>query len=523
MSKRPISARSQSADLSPMSFCGQKVSFVFSLLLPLVCASCAFADLRPIGIRTVPEKPWALLSDAESPVIIRFDSEMEKASVERAFQVYSQAGIAEGELSWEGRNLYFAPAIPWKAGIRYALKLSGTVAARDGRELPLSLDIPFYAISRSPLPYVKDFSPFDGASTGVSGSVLSGVSGYMMLELDFSHPMDSRSSEEALKFDIPGEKQFEWLDDCKTLRVSSDKPLNPWTVYKWSISEKALSREGAPLAKEFGGRFITDLERKFLEVVRVVPLLAGEPLPLSPAPAPGNKLWGSWTPASLNPEQGPGFGQGIGVEFNKAPDIDSLKTAFSFVPPLPGMVEVLSPVSAVFIPSKNLEPETVYSMRISGALKDSEGLKMGNDYSVVFKTDVPFLHVNSISFIHGEEKTAPGTGSLISVKVAPGGIIRYVIHFSLLFDPGKPAVREEAVFRITLRPFFPATLPPVSLRSAQWISSDRLLMEWEGPEGGLPGEAHFYRLFIPGGSGGLHNGLGSYFKEDFILFLEVEA
>ena len=352
--------------------------------------------------------------------------------------------------------------------------------------------------------------------------------------------MDNRSTEDALKLDIPGDKIFGWLDDHKTLCISSDKPLNPWIVYRWSISEKALSREGSPLAKEFSGRFVTDLDREFLKVVRVIPLMPPEPFPaISPSfSGTFNGLWGSWTPSGPNMEQGPGFRHGIGVEFNKPPDIDSLRRAFSFVPSLPGMVELLSPVSAVFISARDLEPETVYSMRISGALKDREGLKMGDDYTTVFETDIPFLRI--LSFSTGGESApgtwnparevyaAPGSGSLFRVSVNAGGIIQFVIHFSLLFDPANPMVREECAFRISLRPHFPATLPPVSLRTARWVSSDKLLMEWEGlvpsADPGIvnPGEAHYYKLLIPGGSGGVHNGRGSYLKEDFVLFLEAE-
>ena len=119
--------------------------------------------------------------------------------------------------------------------------------------------------------------------------------------------------------------------------------------------------------------------------------------------------------------------------------------------------------------------------------------------------------------------SAPGSGNSFSIPVNTGGIIQFIIGFSLSFDAA-PIVREECVFRISLRPLFPVTLPPVSLRTARWISSDKLLMEWEGPEPGLPaaGEPHFYRLFIPGGPGGVFNGLGSYLKEDFILYLEAE-
>jgi len=465
-------------------------------------------DLRPIGVSTVPKSPWALLPEAESPVIITFDTEMEKHMVERALQIYSPAGIADGELRWEGKSLFFIPSVPWKAGIRYGLKLSGNVIAQDGRELTLAIDIPFFAISRSPLPYLSSFFPPDGASVGVSE--------LNILELNFSHPMDSRSTEDALKLDLPGEKIFQWLDDFKTLRVSTDKALNPWAVYRWSVPEKALSREGAPLAKEFSGRFITDLDREFLKVVRVIPLMPPEGFP-----AVGDELWASWIPAALSLEQGPGAGFGIGVEFNKPPEIESLRRAFSFVPPLPGMVEILSPVSAVYIPTRDPEPETVYNLRISGALRDREGLRMGDDYTVSFKADIPYLGINSFSS-GGKVIAAPETGSSISVPVNTGGIIQFIIDFTLMFDAANPAVRGECVFRITLRPLFPATLPPISLRTARWISSDKLLMEWEGLEPGLSGVSHYYRLFIPGGPGGIHNGLGSYLKEDFTLYLEAE-
>ena len=474
------------------------LSGVFSLL----CFSCGFVDLRPIGISTVPQSPWALLPEAESPVIVRFDTEMEKPSVERALQVYSSAGNAEGELRWEGRSLYFVPSVPWKPGIRYGLRLSGNIGAQDGREMTLALDIPFYAVSHSALPYLVSFSPPDGASVGVSEMEI--------LELNFSQAMDSRSTQDALRLDVPGEQLFQWLDDFKTLRVSSDRPLNPWTVYRWSIQEKALSREGAPLAKEFSGRFITDLDREFLKVVRIVPLIPPDEF------STDHGLWGPWIPAALNMEQGIGFGHGIGIEFNKPPEIESLRRAFSFTPSLPGIVEMLSPISAVYIPARNVEPETIYNMRISGAVRDMEGLRMGEDHSIFFRADIPYLGIVSFSTSDGVSIAAPETGCIFSVPVTAGGIIQITIGFSLPFDP---AVREEGVFRISLRPLFPAGLPSVSLRTARWMSSDKLQLEWEGLEPGSTDEPHYYRLILPGDA---HNGRGSHLKEDFVLYMEAK-
>ena len=485
--------------------------FLFSLFY----LGCGFADLRPINVRTIPEGPWALLPGEDSPVFVFFDTDMDRQSVERVFQIYSPFGITEGESRWEGRNLFFLPAAPWRPGIRYSLRLSGTVISLDGRELLLARDFPFYAVSHSLLPYVVSFSPGDGVSVGVSETII--------LELNFSQPMDLRCVEDAFKLDIPGEKLMEWLNDDRTLRVYSDAPLNPWIVYKWSISEKALSREGAPLAKETSGRFITDLDREFISVVQVLPLMP--PLQvLTPGFEAGSAQgpWGSWLPIASNMEQGPGSGHGIGVRFSKSADDDSLRRAFSFVPSLPGRVEILSSVSAVYIPSKDPEPETVYSMRISGGLKDLEGLKMGEDYTTTFVSDIPFLSVYSISSVEGEGKFLPESGDLLQVPVDAFGRLGLFIRFTPEFDAENSSLCEESAFKISLRPFFPGTLPAISLRTAKWQNPDRLFLQWEGLDGGEPGALHYYRLIIPGGTEGIQNGWGSYLKEDFVLYLEVK-
>jgi hypothetical protein len=433
---------------------------------------------------------------------------MEKSSVEKAFQIYSPEGMAEGEFRWTGKELFFFPLVPWKPGIRYTLRLSGTVFAEDGRELPLSSDIPFYAVSRSSLPYIQSFSPADGASTSPLEPLI--------LELNFSLPMDRRAAEDAIRLNISGNKVFEWLDDDKTLRVTSDKPLDPWTLYNWSISEKAFEKNGAPLAREYSGSFITDLNRDFIKVLKVVPLIP--PKDSSTVPA-NDSLWGTWACVGISMEQGLGHGQGIGIELSKPVESESLRRAFSFDPPLPGRVEILSPVSAVFIPSKDTEPETVYSLRISGNIRDLDGLKMGEDFSTSFNSDIYWFKIISVSCGNKNEKTVPASGAIFSTPVNSEGIVRCYIRFSFSVDP---AVREEIAFKISLRPFFPKTLPPVSLSSAMWFSSDILVLEWDGLEGGSSGKPNYYKLFIPGGQGGARNGAGAYLKEDFYLYMEVE-
>jgi hypothetical protein len=375
--------------------------------------------------------------------------------------------------------------------------------------LLLSEAIPFFAVTPASVPYLQCVSPEDGASTAAF------IPGERVLEFSFSLPMDRRAAETAFTFDGSGLWYAEWLDDDRVLRIRCEKPLSPWTVYRWSFSEGALSREGAPLAAGVSGSFITDDDRVRPEPLKIIPLLKGE------EEKPG--IWKSWIPVGLDFENGLGPGQGIGIEFNKPMDGESLRRSLSFNPSLPGRTEDLSPVSAVFVPDRDPDPGIVYTMTISGDVLDSRGLKMGDDHVLFFKADIPFLSIASIN-IEGEEgideiETPAGGGSSPAfVDIPGGGVLRFTVVFSLGFTP---EAQGSETFRISLEPFFPASLPPVSLRFVRWLSSDRVRMEWEGLEAGTEEEPHYYRLSLPGGRNGINNGHGSYPEENFYFYFEV--
>ena len=493
----------------------KKLFRMASVFTVLFFTSCGFMNLRPVSIVTIPGSPWSVLLDTDSPVAVLFDTEMDKTSVEDAFFISSPGGIVDGKFHWDKNDMLFLPDYPWLPGIRYALILRGSINSLDGRETAVSIEVPFFVMHRMNLPYLVSFSPNNNESVNVFSSVV--------LELCFSESMDRKSTEDALRLELPGEKIFEWLGDDSILRLSTDRPLNPWTVYSWTITEKALSKTGSPLAKEYGSRFITDLEREFIRVLRILPLMP---------PLPGNEnvqnsvLWGAWLPSAPDISTGPGYGHGIGIEFNKTPDSESLQRAVSFFPSLPGRVEILSPNSAVFIPLREPEPDVIYTMRISGTLRDTEGLRMGEDHEVYFIYDLPFLEVLSISSmldLYAPEFSSldPSIGNFMEAKSNTGKILRIIVNFSIPFAPDNYSIREEIPLKISLTPFFPLSLPPVAVRQALWFSPDRLFLEWEGPEGGSSEVPHYYRLFLPGGIGGINNGQGAFLKNDLIIFLEA--
>jgi hypothetical protein len=465
------------------------------------CNACGFVDLRPIGVTIIPDKTGAVLAGEYSPVVVGFDTEMNTNDAEGILQISSDAGILAGDVSWKGNDLYFVPAPGWTAGVRYTLSLSGTVKSADGRELRLDRHIFFYAINASAAPLLERFSPADGESVGADG---------LIMELCFSRPMDRLSVETALTIDSIGEKQFDWSDDNRTLSVIPAKAPTVWTVYRWTLKADAKSSDGVPLARAVSARFYTDLDRYMPRVTGVFPVIHSG---------------GRWLPAGTGIAQGPGPGQGIAVEFNKAMG-DSTLRSIHFEPPLTGRTEQLSEKLFVFIPAHNPEPETVYTLIVSADAKDTGGLKLGEDYRVCFSADIPFLRIHSFA-ADGVPPLEPAAGGdlgggaafVVPVDIASGNVLCFTIHFSLPFTTG---AQHDTALAISLSPFFPGTLYPIALRSVEWLSDDRLRMKWEGLYPGTDGEAHYYRLHIPGGTGGVNNGDGMYLKEDQNLYLEAK-
>ncbi|MDR2370095.1 MAG: Ig-like domain-containing protein [Treponema sp.] len=469
--------------------------------LLLFFSGCGFADLRPVNVNTIPAIMNAVLPSPYSPVVAAFSAAMERTGAEELLQITYSGGSVQGNLSWKGTSLVFIPAAGWQAGVRYVLVLSGSAYALDGREIKVEKYLPFYALTMAGPPLVESFVPPDGASTGVSPDET-------QLVLRFSRAMDRLSTETALVFEDAGKKTYIWEKNDTLLRVRSENNLAPWTVYRWSLGEGALSREGVPLGKKTGGYFITDSDRLAPCVSGVYPMM---------------RSGGKWLPTGGNIESDLGPGQGIGIDFNKAMN-EKILRALRFDPSLPGRAEFLSPSALVYIPDRNPEPETAYTLTIGADAEDTAGIKMGNDFTVHFTADIPFLKALSFA-ADGSPVFGAGPGGIgaepsvvqVPIDIAGGNVLRFTLRFSLPFDM---ETKKNAVFRISLEPFFPGDLMQVSLRFAEWLSGDMLRMEWEGLKAAA-GEAHYYKLVVPGGKGGIISGEGMYLAEDVTLYLEA--
>jgi len=465
-----------------------------NLLLCAIITSCGFVDLRPVGISVEPERTDSILPDAHSPVILKFNTEMEKSEAEGIMQIASDLGTVRGDRFWRDNDLYFVPAAGWTAGIRYTLSLLGTIRSVDGREIKLERFVSFFAINKNEPPFLEWHSPADGESTGT---------GDVVLEFHFTRPMDRLSVESAVNIEGITNKTFEWADDS-SVKVIPVSTLNPWTTYRWNLRDSAKSADGVPAAKAYSGRFITDIDQTLPRVTKVYPVLYAD---------------GSWYPTGADIETGLGSGQGIAVEFNK-PMGENVLRSVRLDPSLTGRTEFLSEKSVVWIFTRDPEPETIYTLTVSSDARDSEGLKIGSDYKVYFTPDVPFLNVRSfLTSENTDMEIFNMANNSLKVKVDPGtGEFIFSIQFSLPFNEKE---KQNTLPRITLGPFFPRTLAPVALQYAEWISNDRLLMRWEGLSAGSNDAPHFYKLTIPGGRGGIKSATGIYMKEDITIYLEA--
>jgi hypothetical protein len=467
------------------------------VILPvLFLAGCsAFINIKPIGFSVYPGADNTLLPAETTALRVVFDTPMDRPETQKALSVNYAGGSVNGDIDWLGNELLFVPLEPWLPGLRYSLNISGMIYALDGRTERVYRYIPFYALNREASPFCVEFSPADGESVGVSPA--DGA----FVRIVFSRPM-ARLSSHAFSLNGVSNTEFRWSADDTVLEVYPKNPLNPWTVYNWSLSAKAVSSNGVPLGREISGQFVTDADRLLPAVKEAYPLVKG-------APSSGSR----WIMTGAAMENGLGSGQAIGIEFNKPMD-ESVLRNIRFDPSLVCRTEMWKDNVAVFIPERDPEPERMYTLFVSAESRDTAGLKMEKEFSLSFTADIPYLKILSLNT--GFEDMEPEQNGAYPLKITePEGLVTVSLRFSHIMDT--PA---NTVLNIRLEPFFPGTLKPIALRSVQWLDVVRL--QWEGVTKSIAGEKHYYRLTLAGGKGGITDGRGSYLKEDIHFYLMGE-
>ena len=475
--------------------------FFLNVITMFLFGSCKnFINISMIGFSMYPGTDNTILPEESTSLSVCFDTSMDKLSTQKILSVQVSGSSVRGDLFWYGNELHFAPLENWLPGVRYTINLEGMIYATDGREERIKKHVSFYALHREAAPYVVAYTPADGSSVGVRSE-----DGAFVI-IVFSQPMDRQSTTDAFFMDGVSERNFLWSSDDTVLEIHPKNNLNPWMVYRWSLSTKAKGKNGVPLGREINCRFVTDADRILPAVKEVFPLIRG---------STSSGLW--WIKTGSPIENGLGPDQSIGIEFNKPMDESVLRT-IRFEPPLSGRSEMWKPDTVVFIPDRDPEPEKNYTLIISADSKDTGGIKMEKDFLLSFITDIPFLSI--ISLDTGFGGIVPDfNGTYYTGAILPEGICTITIRFSHAISS---LSQSAIVLSLRLETFFPGTLKPVSFRSARWWSADTVVLQWEGIERSTAGEKHYYRLVLPGGRSGISDGKGSYLKQDMFVYLEIE-
>ncbi|GHV23351.1 hypothetical protein FACS189494_11270 [Spirochaetia bacterium] len=489
-----------------------KIRHVLTLnIFVLFLSSCEFIDLRPINIKINPDIPNSVLPDYKTPVSVSFDTEMDRKSVEQIFSVVYSKGKVQGDLKWYNNTLLFFPAAGWIPGVRYYLSITGSVISANGREYNQTITMPFFAVNNNPSPYIIDYFPKEGASVGVSRE--SGGN----LHLVFSKPMEVYSTQDAVTIDGFNSKEYEWNEAKTELEIFSNEPLNAWAACRWTVSDKAFSTDGVPLDKQVSGSFFTNIDSITPTVEKVFQMIRIEKADVGY----------TWIKTGLNiDEAGLGANQAIGVQFSKPMDNKTVLNCMQFEPSLTGITEQIQNNLIIFTPNKFPETGTTYRLKISGDTKDTFGLKINSDYVVYFQSDIPYLDVIQMSLIGvnniqiNQSEVQGNISKKIKISKATGEL-KLILDFSLPIE--NVTTRSEIVSLIKLDTFFPNGLSPIAMLNADWLSSTKLLLEWNGLSAGTDAEPHYYKLYVSGGTTGISNDNGSYLKENINLYLEAEA
>ena len=306
-----------------------------------------------------------------SPVVLAFNKEMDRPSVEAAFSIDP---AIDGTFTWEGPVARFNVDGFFAEATTYTYSLDTTAFDTDDIHLLEPLEVTFTTGSGVDVypPYVVSIissrAPLDA-----------------VVRITFSEPMDRASVIMAFSIDPIVEGDISWEED--TLVIDPDDLLYYDTLYTMRIAGTAQDLAGNLLGTDIYSTFLTIEDTVPPEVMATSPRNGSVDVPLITI---------------------------VTLTFSDDVDVDTLPDALSWQPP------VLADISwenatATLTPRHILGEGTVHNVTVDVSLRDLRGNPLPEPFDLTFTTagsaDRTPPHLVS---------TAPPAGS----NVAPGGQVR---------------------------------------------------------------------------------------------------
>lgn len=244
----------------------------------------------------------------------------------------------------------FTDKLPWTSGARKT-EIAQTPTVKPTNDVVIEESI-------SPLsPRILLVEPGEGQPVSLDESI----------ELTFNQPMDADSVASAFTVvDTQGnevEGKLVWLSSL-LLSFTPTENLASGSSYTLTVSTKAKSEDGEPLAEDFTSEFTTVGD---LMVSQVFPVGTSEDVPIS-------------SPITVI------FNRPV-VPLMITEDQDTLPNPLKITPEVPGTGYWLNTSVYVFEPEIGLEAGQDYRATVSADLTDTVGSKLVSDYSWNFSTE----------------------------------------------------------------------------------------------------------------------------------------
>ena len=217
----------------------------------------------PRLLARIPARGEELAIDA--PLVLRFDQEMDQASVEAALEIAPQVG---GELRWsEVDELHFTPDAPgFQRDAVYQVTVGVEAKSSQGLALEAPIQFGFRTVGYL---QVTDVFPIPDSQD---------VNAQSAIRVIFNRPVvplvgvgEQQELPQPLRLSPPVEGQGSWIN-TSIYSFEPRQPLAPGTLYTASISEGLDDLTGGILAEDYVWTFVTELPK----VVSVWPS-PGEP------------------------------------------------------------------------------------------------------------------------------------------------------------------------------------------------------------------------------------------------------
>ncbi len=484
------------------TFGNNKLFISASTAILFITLSCSLVDFSPEeGISTNPSRDNQVIGENET-IYVSFDFAPDKTSAESLFQINDYKGKVNGSVSWEGSRMLFTPDEKMIKGRRYILDYSGTVSRKEGGEVKSEIVIPFFFMtSACNVPFLISASPPAGSIIGQDEA----------LTYVFSRQIDTSSVKKGFKISPETEHDLVWNAECTELTVNPKDKWKNLTSYTFSFSDDIFCSDNIPLEIESSHTYYCDSSHIKPEVLSVYTVLNNAPL--------------SWPRVSddLNTLK---YKEGLEIEFSLNMDKESTESSLSISPYITGRNFWKDEKTLVFIPDNGWQWNESYCLKVSETAKSENDIATGVVYTALFTPDINELVLSSIGGkgSDGFPVSVYSENSLVNIDTGAAAPHEYSFTYNFSESFMTETEKEKLQNNINITAVFPPDASSPFPVSYTWIADNSLTVKYSGftAYDSVKDVYYHYMLTLKGGTSGIINNKGSFFREDINQILRTK-